>query len=221
MRSFFLKGITVAFALGAVPSLVSAQRLLEPHEYTLSWSPLESNLGIEAVGTIYNSLGTASTGGTSSNNPNAPVVEDFVSISPDPVNALSLHSFVGGVATANHVLFFNFYDTNSVFTGGYGVRLPQAGNFIWNITIADPQTVRVPNAGFAAMFPDSGVNNPGGVPSNVTFRFTNTPPAVGSTAGTIYRQSITTINAVPEPGSVALMIGLGISGLVLRRKIRK
>jgi hypothetical protein len=81
--------------------------------------------------------------------------------------------------------------------------------------------VRVPNAGFAAMFPDSGVNNPGGVPSNVTFRFTNTPPAVGSTAGTIYRQSITTINAVPEPGSVALMIGLGISGLVLRRKIRK
>ncbi len=207
---------TIVSLLGLCAAAGAAQGVViyDVSNTTIRYQPIDSYYGSRDTGTIYDSSTTASAGGTTVTSPNN-IVEDYTSIAVDPVNILMQHIFVGGVATANHVLFFNFYDAGGNYTGGYGVRLPQAGNFVWTVTLNPYAGGAVPitPAGYDQMVPDSGTNNPGGVPSVVTFRYTSSAPTVGSTNGTVYRQAF----IVPAPASVAL---LGLGALVAGRRRR-
>lgn len=212
-----MKSVSV-LALLALAGASQATVIYDSSNALITARPAESALyDGRDVGVIYESTATASSGGTTvtgniANNP--AITEDYVSVAIDPLNGLTSHRFVGGVATANHVLYFAFYNPQGMFLSSYGVRLPQAGNFVWTITPTPGSALAdITPSGFAQMIPDTGANNPDLLPSTVTFRFTAGAPTVGSTAGTVYRQTLT----VPTPGALAL---LGLGGLVVGRRRR-
>lgn len=211
-----MKTFVSALALVAVAGVAQGVTIFDVNTARITATPVDGVFyAPRDSGIIYDSTTTASSGGTTVT-VGGSIVEDYTSTAVDPVNQLMTHVFVGGVATANHVLFFNFYNAGGNFTGGYGVRLPQAGNFVWTITInpfGPGGDVPITPSGFAQMVPDSGVNNPGGVASTVTWRFTASAPTVGSTTGTVYRQSLN----VPAPGAMAL---IGMGGLLASRRRR-
>jgi len=211
-----MKTFVSALALVAVAGVAQGVTIFDVNTARITATPIDGVFyAPRDTGIIYDSSTTPSSGGTTVT-AGQTIVEDYVSVGVDPTNQLLTHVFAGGVATANHVLFFNFYNAGGNFTGGYGVRLPQAGNFVWTITInpfGPGGEVIVPSSGFAQMVPDSGANNAGGVASTVTWRFTASAPTVGTTAGTVYRQAIN----VPAPGAMAL---IGMGGLLASRRRR-
>jgi hypothetical protein len=167
----------------------------------------------EDVGVIYDSLAFAGNVQTPTTGPGGAITEDYDSISTSP-STLSVFQFVGGVETAGHVVFFLYFDNTNTFVDGFGVQLPSAGfTFIWTITIGDPTSIDVPDNGFLTLQADDGTNNPGGVPTNAAWRFKDVAPAIGTTAGDVYRMTMTVI---PEPASLALLAVGGL--LALRRR---
>ncbi len=211
-----MKTVSV-LALLALAGAAQATIIYDASNALITAQPVEGLYDGRDTGTIYESALGASAGGTTivgdlSNNP--AITEDYTSIAIDPRNGLLSHRFAGGVATANHVLFFAFYDAGGANIGSYGVRLPQAGNFVWTITpAAGTHLSEVTPSGFVQMIPDTGSNNPDLAPSTVTWRFATVAPTIGSTTGTIYRQTLN----VPTPGALAL---LGLGGLVAGRRRR-
>lgn len=139
---------------------------------------------------------------------------DYDSAADDDIN-MGAFRFVGGVAAAGGVLFFDFFDSAGNFYDGFGVQLSSGGNFIYTITLTTPQLVQ--DSGFVQMFADDGSVL---VATNGTWFLNNEAPTIGS-AGAIdvapdldYKFAI---DAIPAPGSVAL---LGLGGMVAARRRR-
>lgn len=142
---------------------------------------------------------------------------DYDSIADDDIN-MGIFQFVGGVANAGEVLFFDFFDAGGTFYDSFGVQLSQGGNFIWTITLATPQIAL--DSGFVQMVADDGsaVINSTGV-----WFINSEAPTIGSalaadgnlpTGPGDYKFAI---EAVPAPASAAL---LGLGGLVATRRRR-
>ena len=147
-------------------------------------------------------------------------VADYDSVADDDIN-MGIFTFVGGVSAVGGVLFFDFFDAGGNFYDGFGVQLPQAGNFIWTITLNTPQVTL--DAGSVAMFADDGFFT--GLPASTGTWFLNAVPATIGSAGLPDGTDATgaaldfkfAIEAVPAPASVAL---LGLGGLVATRRRR-
>ena len=204
-----MKTFVSALALVAVAGVAQGVTIFDVNTARITATPIDGVFyAPRDTGIIYDSSTTPSSGGTTVT-AGQTIVEDYVSVGVDPTNQLLTHVFAGGVATANHVLFFNFYNAGGNFTGGYGVRLPQAGNFVWTITLG--QAIPIANVGYVGLIPDIGVTG--------TFRYTASAPTVGTSmdvangAPGYYRYKIT----VPTPASGAL---LGLGGLVALRRRR-
>ena len=151
---------------------------------------------------------------TPTTGPGGFIDEDYVSTITTP-STLREFMFVGGVETAGHTVFFNFYDTSNNFAGGFGVSLPSAGfTLIWTITLDDPSAINIPAAGFVELVADDGTNNTDGMPTNAAWRYKDIGPAIGSTAGDVYRMKI---DVIPTPGALALT---GFGGLLAVRRRR-
>jgi len=123
--------------------------------------------------------------------------------------------FVGGVTTVGGILTFQFYhasDTTlaSPYTG-FSVALPQAGNFIWTITMGT--NLNIDNTGYVAGFADAATTG--------QWFLTGTAPAVGSNSTTFSDNTSNKYHAfamaVPEPASMTAM-GLGLVALISKRR---
>lgn len=167
----------------------------------------------EDVGIVYDSLAFQGNVQTPTTGPGGAIVEDYDTIMTSP-STLNIFQFVGGVETAGHVAWFEFFDTGGGFVDGFGVAFPSAGfTFIWTITLNDPSAISVPDAGFLRLRADDGTNNVGGVPTNAAWRFKDVAPAIGTTTGNVHRMKM---DVIPEPASLALLAFGGL--LALRRR---
>ncbi len=151
-------------------------------------------------------------------NPGEMEADDYESIVPiGDTLILSEYSFVGGVTAANGILWFDFYDDEAAYVDGFGVQFPQAGNYIWTITISEPFVV--PNAGYHSIEADDTYGNTTG-----KWFLNSEIPTVGSTTdwpGYIDDDDVPLnfkfeLVSVPEPATLALL-GLGALALIRRR----
>lgn len=139
--------------------------------------------------------------------------EDYNSVGNDPVNMVALR-FVGGVTAAGGTLNFAFFNMDQSPATNFNVILPQAGNFIWTITVAS--TV-IPNDGILQV---TGVNG-----STGQWFLSPTAPTVGtndinfgSGSGlSPQRTAKFAIDTVPEPASM-IALGLGLAGAIARKR---
>ncbi len=191
---------------------------------TVSAQPIEGGGGyIDRVATVYSSL----TGGYASfPAATGPLGFDDYSTTnaSDNVMTLAQFKFVGGVSTVGGTLTMQFFDPNngnSLFNA-FNVSLPQAGNFIWTITLGalpdgSDSTFVVPTNGIVQIvaaptttgqFFFTGAGLPAAVGSN--------NPAFGSGAALNRNQAFELV-AVPAPGALAIV---GLGGLVAARRRR-
>lgn len=147
--------------------------------------------------------------------------DDYDSTDPYPTMILGSIRFVGGVTAVGGTMQFDFYDTNLQLANTFTVNLPQAGNFIWTITLGA-------NGGKDSVFtiPSDGVLEISAINGATGAWFmTTTAPTVGSnniafgTGSTLnpQRYNAFELNAVPAPGALALV---GLGGLVAGRRRR-
>lgn len=67
--------------------------------------------------------------------------DDYVSVAAGPLD-LTTVKFIGGVTVAGGIVWFDFFDyAGANWINGFGVQLPQAGNYIWTITLGSVYTV--------------------------------------------------------------------------------
>ncbi|MCC6284290.1 MAG: hypothetical protein IT439_03150 [Phycisphaerales bacterium] len=203
------------FAVAGLACVAGAQvypqvRMLQPGEYTAEYSVIDdgSTVNPEFTGMSYDALAFVAPVTEHNITAGQTITEDYVSIQTD-TDYLNIHRFVGGVAVANEVIEFLFYNAGGNFVDGYGVTLPSAGlTFVWTITISSD--VFVPKDGYLVM--RAGATNTG----VANWRRKVAAPAIGTTTGDVYRWNME-VNDIPAPASLALM---GVAGLISGRRRR-
>jgi hypothetical protein len=148
-------------------------------------------------------------------------VDDYQSIAPGG-GLMAEFQFVGGVTVAGGAMFFDFFDAGGTLVDGFGVLLPQAGNFIWTINITN-NDVAFAGSGFVqASIDDDGAIGPatGGswflTADDATVGDNLLSAGFGSPLGADLNHAFQ-INAIPAPASAAL---LGLGGLAAVRRRR-
>lgn len=188
--------------------------LLDPSMYSITATPLGSidftrgdadPTWYSAIEGPYNSF-AAATGSVG--------FDDYGTAADDDI-VLTSWRFVGGVQQVGGTMSFQFFDADQQFVDSFGIALPQAGNFIWTITINSE-----------VIIPANGI-----VQAVVGEDFTGqwflgaTPPTIGTNDDTFggasggalsHRFEINGV-LVPTPGAVAL---LGMAGLAATRRRR-
>ncbi len=131
-----------AAALAAVAFTAAAQADV------LYSSGLQGLTGGPGVGTVTGVVGPI-TGGP---NFNKGFGDDYVTTAGTGSVSMTSFIFAGGVSAANGALGFEFYNPDGSDAGtGFAVQLPQAGTFIWTITLNSPVTI--PASGYCIMQP--------------------------------------------------------------------
>jgi hypothetical protein len=198
-------------------------------------TPIDEFVGSAAIsgGTIYSNLdaggGYFSVSGTA-----GPVSFDYyntnVTGETDPLigqSGLGMDefTFIGGVDAVGGILFFDFFDvTGTTNVDGFGISLPQAGNFIWSINITNDD-VFINDEGLVQMTADDGTFG-GGIPTTGVFFLSDANPTIGTwdaaqsagfTGGPFDAPLSHKFEIVytPEPTSLVL---LGLAGLLIRRR---
>lgn len=222
----FVAGLAVASSASADLTNNTRGNLLDPSMYSLHATELDApNLG-GILGTAYSNMDPGPNG-YQAFAPAGGVIgfDDYDSIAADNTTIdLQSYRFVGGVDTSGGVMFFEFYDSSSAFVDSFGVALPQAGNFIWTITINSfPGGVVLPAEGLHQVFADGAGDF--GPATNGQWFLGDAGPTVGSednnvggTAdGTFSHNFELNGEFVPAPASAAL---LGLGGLAAARRRR-
>jgi hypothetical protein len=142
-------------------------------------------------------------------------IDDYTSTASGATFEMPSMRFAGGVTVANSQVLFEFLDNTNTLQNSFTVALPQAGNFIWTITLGP---------GF--MVPTAGRLRLTSAQATGQWFLTSTAPSVGTNStsfggGTGPNQEplyhVFELSAVPEPGSMAAL-GCGIAALVARRR---
>lgn len=134
----------------------------------------------------------------------------FVGGAGTPGTPTTFGGTTGGSAGTMFVTWFNSAGTATVT--GFGVALPQAGNFIWTITLGGAFTI--PDSGIVRLFTYQQGQFFLSSPDSVTVG-SNSTTFGGASSGALvhnFRHA-----AVPEPATVAL-VALGALALVPRRR---
>jgi hypothetical protein len=213
----FAAGLAVASSASADLTNAPHSNLLDPSMYTMTAQEIGGpNIGqVAAVHYSCMEAGFASFG------PTAGVTgfDDYQSTAGADMTLTEMR-FVGGVDTTGGVAFFEFYDAASSFVSSIGLAFPQAGNFIWTITIGSAPTAA--ENGFMQMVgDDAGLFGPATLSE---WFLTDVAPTVGTSdinvggaVGTHNNAFELTGDPIPAPASVAL---LGLGGFAAARRRR-
>ena len=167
---------------------------------------------------FYSSLGTDNTFGFSSQatGPNA-LIDDYSgdnSVGGAGLVELTEVSFVGGVGTVGHTIYFDFFSTGGALIGGFGVILGSDLNQVWTFDVTG-QGIFSSRDGFMQIAGDDGSVNAGGVATSLRWFETNEAVDIGDNdAPTIFAYSL---SGIPTPGAAALF---GLAGLAATRRRR-
>lgn len=147
--------------------------------------------------------------------------DDYASTVAGPFN-LAQFKFVGGVTTVGGQLTVQFFDSAQTQVNSFNITLPQAGNFIWTITLGaapdgSDSTFGVNGAGFVQISAATATTG--------QWFFTTTAPTIGTNDVAVGggaqlsppRNNAFELVNVPAPGSLALV---GLGGLVALRRRR-
>lgn len=209
-------GLSVAGVATAAP-IGGEFNLLDPSQYTLTATPLDS--ADSTRGELDPSFYSAMTGPYNAFSADTGNIgfDDYDSIATDDI-VLTSFRFVGGVAEVGGEMSFQFFNAAEEFVDSFGITLPQAGNFIWTITInseviipADGIVQAVVAEGFTGQWflgstaPEIGLNDPeiGGA-------------SLADGTSLSHRFELNGV-LVPTPGAVAL---LGMAGVAATRRRR-
>lgn len=146
--------------------------------------------------------------------------DDYTSTLPGVGNfTMDAMRFVGGVAAVGNILDFFFLDPANNVVSSFGVSFPQAGDFIWTITLgaglpaAKVGQMQIQNRTgstgrwfMTTTAPSTGANN------NLAGHGSTIPPASGGPGYGAYE-----LQNLPAPGALAL---LGLGGLMATRRRR-
>ncbi|TVQ82259.1 MAG: hypothetical protein EA380_00590, partial [Phycisphaeraceae bacterium] len=185
--------------------------LLSNGAFSIQATPLDDASPVMRTSVLYSHMDGPYSAFAAASGPGG--FDDYVSTAGNDI-ILEEFRFVGGVTAAGGVLFFDFFDNAQNFVDGFGLQLPQAGNFIWTITLNVP--IIVPNAGIVQAFFN---NDPGiGPVTSGQWFLSDSATTVGSdsrtfggAAGGAFQHSFELSGTViPAPGALALM---GLAGL--------
>jgi hypothetical protein len=173
---------------------------------------LRSHLLYEGPGGTVNDTYVTAAGGFVS-------TDDYNTVlSPGGTAIMESFRFVGGVAQAGGIVFFQFFDVNSYFVASFGAQLPVGNPALWQVVT--PNLV-IPTGGFVKMWADDGSVQS---PTTGMWLAASGAPAVGTTGPTLpgITEGGVVLNhsfaiTVPEPGTLALF-GMGVLTLVTRRR---
>ncbi|MBN4082638.1 PEP-CTERM sorting domain-containing protein [Phycisphaeraceae bacterium AH-315-B13] len=213
----FVAGLAVASSASADLTNAPISNLLDPSMYSINAQEIGSpDLGgIAAV--HYSNMG----GAFATFGPQAGFsgFDDYQSTAGADMTLTEMR-FVGGVDTTGGVAFFQFFDAASSFVSSFGIAFPQAGNFIWTITIGSAPTV-AENGLIQMIGDDLGAFGPATLSE---FFLIDSAPTVGGSdinvggnPGTHNQAFELTGDPIPAPASVAL---LGLGGLAAVRRRR-
>jgi hypothetical protein len=182
---------------------------------TIRATPLDEGLARPSAdrsfGVVYDSLASEGNVTMPTSGPGGWIVEDYVSTITS-YSTLDSFSFAGGVATAGHIIFVDFFADDFTYIDGFGAALPDAGNFVYTFGGLGG-LFEVPASGYVQIRGDDGTFNSDGQPTNLTWLSKDVAPAVGSTSGDVYLMQI---GVIPSPGMLA---ACGLAGLgALRRR---
>lgn len=143
--------------------------------------------------------------------------DDYVSTSASAFELGSIR-FTGGVQQVSGVMFFDFFDASGTYVDGFGIRLSQAGNFIWTIDLST--TIDIDGAGYVQASVDAAGDF--GVATTGQWFGSDAAPTIGSTTdysdfGDGINNHMIELTSVPTPGAGAL---LAVGGLVATRRRR-
>lgn len=216
-------GLAVASSASADLTGATHSNLLSPEIYSITATPIGSPDLAGVLGTAYSNMNAGAGFQAFAPGGGAIGFDDYDSIATGGTIDVQSYRFVGGVNVAGGVMFFEFFDNSSAFVDSFGVALPQAGNFIWTITINTfPGGVVVPDAGIHQVVTDDlGQFGPAALgqwflsDANPTVGTSN--PAIGGAAGGFSHKFELNGEFVPAPATAALM---GLGGLVAARRRR-
>jgi hypothetical protein len=214
--------LILAVAVIASPATATIDRSNVPLLSAAASPPDTGKLGraVSYNGVAYSNMSAFDDDPSVSGTSGAVSSDDYTSIVTDPDTILmSQFQFVGGVANADEVLFFDFYDTGGVYVDSFGVQFSEGGMFTWTVTMSVPFVV--PNAGRCDMWADDGSVL---VVSKGTWFMNSAAPTIGTTGPTLpgYTDDLGKplnhkfeIISTPEPATISL---LALGGLALLRR---
>lgn len=168
------------------------------------------------IGTLYSNMGSG-TGYVAFTGATGPIGFDDYDTGFTGMQTLDTFSFVGGVAAAGEVLFFEFYDSASNFVDAFSIAFGGGGNFIYTISGGGgaPIGTAFDSAGIVQVIADAG--------STGQWFLADAGPTVGTEDAFfggnfdgIYSHNFE-LNGIPAPGALAL---LSLGGLVATRRRR-
>lgn len=145
-------------------------------------------------------------------------VADYSSVSNADI-VLNQFQFIGGVDQAGGVVFFDFFSSAGDFIDGFGVQLPEAGDFNWTIDL--DTAIEISSAGLVQMsIDDEDLAGAGSTAAGRWF-LGNAGATIGDSglaeADPDFNFNFALNTAVPAPGALALF---GLGGLAATRRRR-
>lgn len=130
--------------------------------------------------------------------------------------SMDVFVFVGGVQQVGGILDIFMLDNANNVVSSFGVALPQAGDFIWTITLATP--INAAKSGQVQIQSGAGTTGRWFATSTAASIGSNSfASGHGSTFSTGARIAAFELQAIPAPGAAAL---LGLGGLLASRRRR-